>query len=174
MGKCEQSDHQLDRDATRVYLQISLQGGPVFSLTPFGVYFGIVCLLANLIAYFDCLFLSFFVPLRIVVVSFFLRCLVIFLIIIIQKIFVARTYPPCWVIKAPFSFTISVLGYFTCITQHTGRTAIGPIRRTKQLWLSVMLKDTGAATGQAGIRIHILTTPELESNTLDRSALTLQ
>ena len=28
---------------------------------------------------------------------------------------------------------------------------------------SVLLKDTSAATGQAGIRTHILTTPELES-----------
>ena len=42
----------------------------------------------------------------------------------------------------------------------------------KQLWLSVLLKDTSAATGQAGIQTHILTTPELESNALDRSATT--
>ena len=41
---------------------------------------------------------------------------------------------------------ISVLGSFTCITQHTGLTALRPIRRTKQLWLSVLLKDTSAAT----------------------------
>ena len=65
------------------------------------------------------------------------------------------------------------MGYFTCITQHTGPTALRPIRRTKQLWLSVLLKDTSAATGQAGIRTHILTAPELESNALDRSATTL-
>ena len=63
--------------------------------------------------------------------------------------------------QAPFSFTISVLHYFMCITQHTGPTALRPIRRTKQLWLSVLLKDTSAATGQAGIWTHILTTPEL-------------
>ena len=69
-----------------------------------------------------------------------------------------------------FSFTISVLGSFTCNTQHTGPTASRPIRRTKQLWLSVLLKDTSAATGQAGIQTHILITPELESNALDRSA----
>ena len=74
---------------------------------------------------------------------------------------------------SPFAFTISVLGSFTCITQHTGPTALRPIRRTKQLWLSVLLKDTSAATGQAGIRTHILATPELESNALDRSATTL-
>ena len=61
-----------------------------------------------------------------------------------------------------------------CITQHTRPTALRPIRRTKQLRLSVLLKDTSAATGQAGIRTHILTTPELESNALDRSATTLQ
>ena len=74
---------------------------------------------------------------------------------------------------SPFSFTISVLGSFTCITQHTGPTALRPIRRAKQLWLSVLLKDTSAATGLAGIRTHILATPELESNALDRSATTL-
>ena len=61
-----------------------------------------------------------------------------------------------------------------CVTQHTGPTALRPIRRTKQLCLSVLLKDTSAATGQAGIRTHILTTSELESNALDRSATTLQ
>ena len=65
-----------------------------------------------------------------------------------------------------------VLGSFTCITQHTGPTALRLIRRTKQLWLSVLLKDTSAATGQAGIWTHILTTPELEANALDRSATT--
>ena len=43
----------------------------------------------------------------------------------------------------------------------------------KQLWLSVLLKDTSITTGQAGIRTHILTTPEFESNALDRSAMTL-
>ena len=74
---------------------------------------------------------------------------------------------------SPFSFTISVLDYFTCLTQHTGPTSLRPIRRTKQLWLSVLLKDTSAPTGQAGIRTHILTTPELESNVLDRSATSL-
>ena len=35
----------------------------------------------------------------------------------------------------------------------TGPTALHPIRRTKQLWLSVLLKDTSAATGN---RTHIL------------------
>ena len=44
-------------------------------------------------------------------------------------------------------------GSFTCITQHMGPTALRPIRRTKQLWLSVLLKDTSAATGN---RTHIL------------------
>ena len=71
---------------------------------------------------------------------------------------------------SPFSVTKSVLGSFMCITQHTGPTVLRPIRRTKQLWLSVLLKDTIAATGQAGIRTHIPTTPELESNARDRSA----
>ena len=44
---------------------------------------------------------------------------------------------------------------------------------TKQLWLSVLLKVQAPATGRAGIRTHILATPELESNALDRSATTL-
>ena len=71
---------------------------------------------------------------------------------------------------SPFSFTISVLGSFTCITQHTGPTALRPIRRTKQLWLSVLLKDTSVTTGT---RTHtLLLTPELESGKLDRSATT--
>ena len=74
--------------------------------------------------------------------------------------FVAHTYPPCWVLKAR-------------IQKHPGQapTALRPIRR--QLWLSVLLKDTSAATDQAGIRTHILTASELESNALDRSATTL-
>ena len=38
------------------------------------------------------------------------------------------------------------------------------------IWLSVLLKDTRALTGQAGIRTHILTTPELEFYILDCSA----
>ena len=63
---------------------------------------------------------------------------------------------------------ISVLGSFTRITQHTGPTALRPIRRTKQLWLSVLLKYTSVTTG---IRTHILLlTPE--SGKLDRSATT--
>ena len=42
----------------------------------------------------------------------------------------------------------------------------------KQLWLSVLLKDTSVTTG---IRTHILLlTPELESGKLDRSATTPQ
>ena len=47
----------------------------------------------------------------------------------------------------PFSFTISVLGSFTCITQHTGPTALRPIRRAKQLWSDVLLKDTMMRVG---------------------------
>ena len=43
----------------------------------------------------------------------------------------------------------------------------------KFCFICVLLKDTSAATGQAGIRTHILTTPELESNALDHSATTL-
>ena len=47
-----------------------------------------------------------------------------------------------------------------------------PMGGEKQLWLSVLLKDTSV---MAGIRTHILLlTPELESGKLDRSATTLQ
>ena len=93
--------------------------------------------------------------------------------------FVARTYPPCWVLKAriqkhrakPLLFHDKCPGFF--YVHYTGPTALRPIRRTKQLWLSVLLKDTSAATGQAGIWTHILATLELEYNALDRSATTL-
>ena len=78
----------------------------------------------------------------------------------IQSTFVKRHQSSCLFRGAiqkhrgkPLLLTISVLGYFTCITQHTGPTALRPIRRTKQLWLSVLLKDTSAATGN---RTHIL------------------
>ena len=43
----------------------------------------------------------------------------------------------------------------------------------KQLWLSVLLTDTSAATGHARIRTHVLTTPEIEPDALDRPATTL-
>ena len=103
------------------------------------------------------------------------KILIIELMIMIR--FVVCTYPPCWALKAriqkhrdkPLLFHDKCPG---CITQHTGPRALRPIRRTKQLWLSVLLKDTSAATGQAGIQTHILATPELESNVLDRSATT--
>ena len=91
--------------------------------------------------------------------------------------FVARTYPPCWVLKAriqkhrgkPLLFHDKCPGFV--YVHYTTHGTLRPIRRTKQLWLSVLLKDTSAATGQAGIRTHILATPELESNALDRSAI---
>ena len=78
----------------------------------------------------------------------------------IQSTFVKRHQSSCLFRGAsqkhrgkPLLLTISVLGSFTCITQHTGPTALRPIRRTKQLWLSVLVKDTSAATGN---RTHIL------------------
>ena len=93
--------------------------------------------------------------------------------------FVVWTYLPCWVLKAriqkhrgkPLLFHDKCTGFFYVhyTTHGTYSTALRPIR----LWLSVLLKDTSAATGQAGIRTHILTSPELESNALDRSATTL-
>ena len=47
---------------------------------------------------------------------------------------------------------------------------IWPLGEEKQLWFSVLLKDTSVT---AGIRTHILLlTPELESGKLDRSATT--
>ena len=80
----------------------------------------------------------------------------------IQSTFVKRHQSSCLFRGAsqkhrgkPLLLTISALGSFTCITQHTGPTALRPIRRTKQLWLSVLLKDTIAATGN---RTHILGT----------------
>ena len=92
----------------------------------------------------------------------------------IQSTFVKRHQSSCLFRGAsqkhrgkPLLLTISVLGSFTCITQHTGPTALRPIRRTKQLWLSVLLKDTSAATGNRTHILVFLTTPELESGALD-------
>ena len=93
----------------------------------------------------------------------------------IQSTFVKRHQSSCLFRGAnqkhrgkPLLLTISVLGSFTCIKQHTGPTALRPIRRTKQLWLSVLLKDTSAATGNRTHILVFLTTPELESGALDR------
>ena len=56
----------------------------------------------------------------------------------IQSTFVKRHQSSCLFRGAsqkhwgkPLLLTISVLGSFTCITQHTGPTALRPIRRTK-------------------------------------------
>ena len=38
----------------------------------------------------------------------------------------------------PLLFSVSVLGSFTCFTQHMGPMALSPIRRAKQ-WLSALL-----------------------------------
>ena len=67
--------------------------------------------------------------------------------------FVARTYPPCWALKAriqihrgkPLLFHDKCPGFF--YVHYT--TGLRPILRTKQLWLSVLLKDTSAATIEA-------------------------
>ena len=120
------------------------------------------CCLASL---WMCIFCSDFSEMKIFYTKTFFSFWLI--IIIIQKICSAHISRNTG--ASPFSLTINVLGSFTCITQHTGPPALRPIRRTQQLWLSVLLKDTSAVTSQAGIRTHILTTPELESNALDRS-----
>ena len=86
------------------------------------------------------------------------------IIIIIQTICGAHINPAgcsrreSWNTRAsPFFFTISVLGSFTCITQHTGPIQLYvPSEGRSKLWLSVLLKDTSAANG---IQTHILTTP---------------
>ena len=98
-------------------------------------------------------------------------------LITIHNIFVARTYPPCWVLNAriqkhrgkPLLVYVydECSGLFYVHTQHTGPTALRPIRRTMEGRsnhgsVSCSL-DTSAATRQAWIRTHILTS-ELESN----------
>ena len=63
----------------------------------------------------------------------------------------------------PYSCTISVImGSLRC-TDVCSTWAHVP----SELGRSVLLKDTSSATGQAGIRNHILTPPELESDALD-------
>ena len=102
----------------------------------------------------------------------------IIIIIIIQKICSTHNSHPagCSRCKSRNTRASPLLFHDKCpglFYVHTGPTALRPIRRTKQLWSSVLLKDTSAATGQFRIRTHILTTPQLESNALDRSATTL-
>ena len=97
--------------------------------------------------------------------------------------FVARTYPPCWVLKAriqkhrgkPLLFHDKCPEFFYVhYTTHGTYSFTSHPKDEAIMVLKVsMIKDTSAATGQAGIRTHILTTPELESNALDRSATTL-
>ena len=53
----------------------------------------------------------------------------------------------------PLRILISALGSFKYVTQHTGQTALRPIRRTKCHGFSVLLMDTGVTTG---IRTHTL------------------
>ena len=65
---------------------------------------------------------------------------------------------------SPFSGTISVLCSFTDITTHMTYSFTSHPKDE-----AIMVKCL--AQGQAGIRTHILTTPELESNALDRSAI---
>ena len=108
----------------------------------------------------------------------------IIMIIMIMIRFVARTYPPCWVLKAriqkhrgkPLLFHDKCPGFFYVhyTTHGTYIFTSHPKDEAIMVRVSVLLKDTSAATGQAGIRTHILATPELESNALDRSATTLQ
>ena len=90
--------------------------------------------------------------------------------------FVARTYPPCWVLKAriqkhrgkPLLFHDKCPGFF--YVHYTTHGTYSFTSHPKDEAIMVLLKDTSAATGQAGIRTHILATPELA---LDRSATTL-
>ena len=102
-------------------------------------------------------------------------CLDLIIIIMIMIRFVARTYPPCWVLKAriqkhrgkPLLFHDTCPGFF-----YVHYTTHGTYSFTSHPKDEAIM-ETSAATGQAGIRTHILATPELESNALDRSATTL-
>ena len=93
--------------------------------------------------------------------------------------FVARTYPPCWVFKAriqkhrgkPLLFHDKCPVFF--YVHYTTHGTYGFTSHPNDETIMVKLKETSAATGQAGIRTHILTTPELEPNALDCSATTL-
>ena len=90
-----------------------------------------------------------------------------------------RTYPPCWVLKARIHkhrgklllFHDKCPGFFYVhYTTHGTNSFTSHPKDEAIIWLSVLLKDTSAATGQAGIRTHILTTSE---HAQDCSATTL-
>ena len=83
------------------------------------------------------------------------------------------TYPPRWVLKARIQKHRAIkplLFHDKCPEFFYVRYTTHVLSESNK----VLPKDTSAATGQAGIQTHILTTPELESNALDRSATTLQ
>ena len=72
----------------------------------------------------------------------------------------------------PFLFLISALGSFSCISQHTGPTALHPIRKTKP-WLSVL--DTSVISGTTthtllirNTRVWIWCSQPLNHDTSDR------
>ena len=75
--------------------------------------------------------------------------------------------------QTPSFNDISVLGCFTCITQHTGPTALRPIRRDEAIMVKCLAQGHKCRCRESNPHSGFLTTPELESGTLDRSATTL-
>ena len=104
------------------------------------------------------------------------------IIIIIQQICSAHN-PPCWVLKARIQkhrdklllFHDKCPGLFYVLYTTSGTYSFTSHPKDEAIMVKCFffLKDTSAVTGQAGIRTHILTTPEIESNALNRSATTL-
>ena len=95
----------------------------------------------------------------------------------IQSTFVKRHQSSCLFQGAsqkhrgkPLLLTISVLGSFMCITQHTGPTALRPIRRTKHEAIMVKCLAQGhkCRCRESNPHSGFLTTPELEYGALDR------
>ena len=74
----------------------------------------------------------------------------------------------------PFSFTISVLGSVTYITQHTGPTALRPIPKGPAIMVKRLAQGHKCRYRESNPHSGFRTTPELESGARDPVATTLQ
>ena len=93
-----------------------------------------------------------------------------------------RTYPPCWVLKVriqkhlngkPLLFHDKCSGFFYVRYTTHGTYSFTSHPKDEAIMVKCLAQGHKCRDRQAGIRTHILATPELESNALDRSATTV-
>ena len=95
--------------------------------------------------------------------------------------FVARTYPPCWVLNAriqkhrgkPLLFHNKCPGFFYVHYTTHGTYSFTSHLKDKAIMVKCLAQGHKRRDRPGRVRTHILATSELESNALDRSATTL-